>query len=456
MSKDEKENGKEFTFIKEQILPKKRSKTKKICLSLCVTVLLALVFGIVARIAFIVSEPFVNRLLGIDTNKKQVVFGSNEENALDSSGQAYGTNQGQTANETTDVTDHVSGDDFGENSENTTVNKNYYYEEKIEANLSDFENMYADLKKLVVSSMKSIVTITCVEVDVDALENPYEKQTELPGLVVGNNGIEFLILVPYDEIKHASYLRATFSGNMEVRAELEEYDENTGLAIVSVLLGKLSSSVIENTKVAILGESFLLTNGAPVAALGSPNGIMDSYDFGIVTNSSQAVYLPDLRLDLFYTNMLMSEKGLGYVIDLDGAVIGIITSRYWESEEETIHPVIGISRVKSLIEKMVNGKERVSLGIVAQELTEEALEDAGISYGIYVYEVVPKSSAYDAGLQSGDIITALDKHAVAGINSFMNIVDTLTYKSEVVVSIIRYSHGSAKEMDLNITVGKVN
>lgn len=459
MSKDEKDNGKEYTFIKEQILPRKRSRAKKMCISFSATVLLAVVFGIVARIAFIVSEPFVNRLLGIDTNKKQVVFNSSDEGSP--KGQAFAGVEDETASKTLEGTENLETEDknsegLEEGIENTTVNKNYYYEEKVAADIDDFTNMYVDLKKLAVSCSESLVSITCVEEDVDVLENPYEKQTKIPGLVVGNNGIQFLILVSYDEIKDASYLRATFSENMVVHADLEEYDENTGLAIVSVLLSKLSSSVIEDTKVATLGESYLLTNGTPVIAIGSPNGINESFDFGMVTNVMQPVYLTDLKLDLFYTNILISETGLGYVVDLDGAVVGIITSRYWELSKEPIHPVIGISRVRSLIEKMVNGKARASLGIVAQDMSADALMDAGINYGIYVSSVVTKSPAYHAGLQSGDIITSIDQRAVGGLYSFVNIIDDLTYKSEVMVSIIRYSHGEPKEIVLEMTVDKVN
>ena len=471
MSKDEKDDGKEFTFIKEHILPKRKSRLKRVCISLGTTVVLAIVFGMVARIAFIVSEPLINRILGIDTNKKQVSFNTGTEG--NNGEQKDTTASGKDSTETNPSDLEASGDpniesntdtedneteesgQTGEDNESKTVNNTYYIEKKVAATLEDFTTMYSELRKIASKASASMVTITRAQESVDLLNNPYETETEAPGLVVANNGVEFLILVSYDEVKEASYLMATFTGNVQVEANLAEYDESTGLAIVSVDLNDLSSYVIEETTVANLGESYLLSNGTPVLAIGSVNGISNSFDFGIVTNSSGVVYIPDMKLDLFYTSIVTSTSGLGYIVNLDGSVVGIINNSFRQESEESIGAVIGISRVKKLIEKMVNGEERVYVGIVAEDMPEDALTDAGINYGVYVSEVISKSPAYKAGIQSGDIIVSVNDSPVGGVNSFVSILDNMTYKSEITVGIVRFNNETAKNMKLTLTVGKV-
>lgn len=473
MSKDEKNDGKEFTFIREQILPKKKSKLKKIFVSLGATVVLAVLFGIIARIAFIVSEPVINRILGIDTNKKQVTFASGDENnnpngqeqsaavslrdedtQEDDDTEAVGTDSEQQDSEN-EPSVSVEPEEEAVSEESTTVNNTYYVEKKISASITDFITMYSDLKKVASQAFTSIVTVTCTEEAVDVLNNPYEKQTDTPGLIVANNGVEFLLLVSYEQVKDASYLEATFTGNICVEAKLQEYDENTGLAVLSVELEKLSNYVIDETAVANLGESYLLTNGTPVLAVGAPNGISNSFDFGIVTNCTGVVYVTDLKLDLFYTSIVTSQDGLGYIVNLDGAIVGIISNHFNEDSSQNICTVIGISRVKKLIEKMVNDKERVYLGIVAEDMPVDALTDAGISYGIYVTEVVAESPAYEAGIQNGDIIVSIDESPVGGVNSYVSILDTLSYKSEVTIGVVRFNNGTSKEIELPLTVGRV-
>lgn len=475
MSKDEKDDGKEFTFIKEHILPKRKSRLKRICISFSTTVALAIVFGTVARIAFIVSEPLINRILGIDSQKKQVSFNTGTDNnnggmndtvassnvSTDEKTSEEETNASSNPETNSDTKEDGSGEDGknsnheGEDNESTTVNNTYYVEKKVAATVTDFTTMYSDLRKIANEASTSLITITSTRESVDLLDNPYETETMSPGLVVANNGVEFLILVSYDEVKEASYLKATFTGNIEVEAKLTEYDKNTGLAIVSVDLKELSSYVIEETTVANLGESYLLANGTPVLAIGSVNGICNSFDFGIVTNSTGVIYTTDMKLDLFYTSIVTSESGLGYIVNLDGSVVGIVTNSFREEADEHICTVIGITRVKKLIEKMVNGQDRVYFGIVAEDMPAEALTDAGINYGVYVSEVISKSPAYQAGIQSGDIIVSINESPVGGVNSFVSILDTLEYKSEITVGIVRFTNETAKNMELTLTVGKV-
>lgn len=466
MSKDEKDNGKEFTFIKEQILPKKKSRLKKVCVSLGATLVLAVLFGVVARIAFIVSEPVISRLLGIDTNKRQVTFSSSTEsssgNNEDTSAVVKDEKEDTQELEPDPAVKPLDGEDQEDDdkdsdqndSDTKTVNNNYYIEKKVAANINDFTTMYSDLKKIANKAFSSIVTITCIKESVDVLENPLETYTQTPGLVVGNNGVEFLILVSEDDVKDTETLEATFIGNVQVEAKLMEHDSNTGLAILSVPLDSLSSYVIDETVVANLGESYLLANGTPVLAIGSPNGVSNSFDFGIITNCTGIVYLTDLKLDLFYTSIVTSSDGMGYIINLDGSVVGII-SNHFSKDSSNVCTVIGISRVKKLIEKMVNGKERAYIGLVTEDMPAEALLDAQISYGIYVSEVVAKSPAYTAGIQGGDIIVSINDSPVGGVNSFVSLLDNMEYKSEITVNIVRFNNGTPKNMDLTLTVGRV-
>ncbi len=472
MSKDEKDSGKEFTFIKEQIIPKKRNRMKKFVLGLVTTVIFAAVFGIVSRIVFVESEAFVNHILGIKSSNGQEdkVTQNNgqsiQESTLEASQENVQSNDSTLDNtkEEDTTTNIVQGtkieqneDKMGEQTQEITQEISpEYTEQKIAPTLNDVETIYSEYRKLAMKTSQSIVTVTSIEETVDLLHNPCEIENLLPGLVIKNDEREILILVDYAQIKGAKELTITFSGNIKAKAKILQYDESTNLAVVSVDSRDLSDFTIKNTKVATLGESYNLINGTPVFALGSPNGLMNSLDFGIVTNCSGVAYITDMKLDLFYTNIVTAENGLGYIFNLEGEVVGIITHSSIKKVEPKICTVIGISRIRKIINRMIAGSEHILFGVVAEDMKSCDLEDAGIHYGVYVSEVVSKSPAYTAGIQAGDIIETLNGQPVGSINTFTNFLDSFHYKDEITVGIVRYSKETPVKKELALTIGKVN
>lgn len=469
MSKDRNEDGKEFTFINEQILSKKKNRMKKMVGSITLTMILAVLFGVVARVAFIASDPWINRLLGNDTRKKQVAFQSGteypdkgvgdfqeSEPMEDYAGEedTLQRNPGlESPTQTDDPEASIDGEEKDE-TEATTIHNTYYIEKKIAATVNDYVSMYSELRRIANEASKSIVTITRVQANKDVLNNEYEVETKAPGLIIADNGVELFILISYQEIKDATTLIATFSDDVEIRASLVDYDETTGLGIVAVQLEDIPEYTMKEVVVATLGESYWLSNGTPILAIGAVNGVDHSFDFGIVTSCSVPWYVVDMKLDLFYTNIMISSDGLGYMLSLDGAIVGIVTNTKQENTTEPICAVLGVSKVKKLIERMINGDERIYVGVIAEDVPDKILVDAGVNSGVYVSEVISKSPAYVAGIQSGDIINTINGLPVGGVNQYVNILEQLTYKEEIKVSIARFQNGVVKTIETAFCVGK--
>jgi len=477
MSKDERDNGNEFTFIKEQILPKRRSRFKKVCVSLGATLVLAVVFGTIARIAFILSEPFVSRLLGVESERRSIVLNSGEKELEQSKGNESVSSvsgqpsdpvktqpqipQGKQVTEVPPAIDPEKKEENGKEEKNKdkkeqkTVNNTYYVQKKVSADVQDFAAMYADLRRIANQSSTSIVNIVCAQKNVDVLENPYVTKTEAPGVVVAKDEETIFILTTCEKVMAASYLKAFFSGSVSADAKIEAIDDESGLAILSVQSSDLSEYANSDTKTAKLGESYILCAGTPVIAVGAPNGVSGSFDFGMVTNSSGKISIIDANLDVFYTNNVTSQKGEGFIVNLSGEIVGIMTNHFNSSKKEQICMAIGISSVKKLIEKLVNHEEQVYLGIIAEDMPADALADAEISYGIYVSEVISRSPAYDSGIQNGDIITSINDNPILGTSGLMNVKDTLKYRDEIVLGIVRFVKNTPRNMKIKLTVGKL-
>ena len=85
----------EHPFIREKIVNKRKSKIKRFLLLSCGAVVLAALFGVVSRFCFVVSEPFVNKMLGISPTpvptqplRNEVTLPLSQEEPTPTAGQA--------------------------------------------------------------------------------------------------------------------------------------------------------------------------------------------------------------------------------------------------------------------------------------------------------------------------------------------------------------------------------
>lgn len=456
MSKAEKDSDDtKFTFIKEQIVPKKKSKVKKVIVSLGTTACLAVVFGIIARVAFIVSEPFINDLFGFETNKQEVYFPSDMgEDGTDTASKPQGGDSIGNTSESIEAEQEVNGEkEIEEGEEGKTVNNTFIVEKKISATAKDFIAMMDEVKNIAINANYSLATIKCIKKGVDWLNNPYDMERITTGLIVANNGTDLLILTQLKEVDDADHIKVSFSGSKEHNGLILDQDKETNLAIVTVALKDMKDSVRVKTKIARLGESYSISNGTPIIAVGCPNGLVGSMDFGWITYKNGVAYITDHRLDLFHTNLSITENGEGFILNMAGDVIGIITHDFYEDNDANINTFIGISKIKRLIKKLANNEHRLYFGIIAEDMPSKALKKAGVKSGIYVNEVEANSPAYIGGIQSGDIIMSINELAVGSMNSFMNAMEHFTVRDKVKVKVMRTTKDGSKELEMSVILG---
>jgi S1-C subfamily serine protease len=289
---------------------------------------------------------------------------------------------------------------------------------------------------------------------VDYFDNEYEEASSTSGLIVANNDVELLILVSLNRIEDAKKIKVTFSDYLEVDASLQGYDSDLNLAVISIKLEDIPQSKMNSLTPATLGESFALSVGTPILALGNPNGYVGSMEMGMITSFGSSSYITDDEIDLFNTDVAYNENGDGVIVNMKGEVIGIITNELKGELNQNINTAIGISRIKKTIESLVSNTERVYFGIKAADMTESALEKADIENGICITEVEVDSPALLAGLQNGDIITALNDTPVMSVNSFQSIISIYKPKTSVKVTISRNTKGKYKNKEIQVVLAK--
>lgn len=236
-------------------------------------------------------------------------------------------------------------------------------------------------------------------------------------------------------------------------AEVIGYDTDCDLAVLKIDVSGLTP--------AEFGDSDSLMLGQSVIAIGNPLGfdLMNTVTSGIVSGLNRNITINDKAMNLIQTDTAInSGNSGGPLINKSGQVIGInsskMSSSYGSASIEGIGFAIPSNETARIIDDLmeygyVTGKPQ--LGISCQDVTEDISRMYNMPVGVYVTDVSDGSAAEKAGLQSGDIITAVDGVDVETAEELNAKKNTHTAGDKIEVTYMR----NGKENTAEITLDEV-
>ena len=430
-------------FMRERIKQKPVNK-KKLLRRTIITAVMAVVFGIVACLTFLILEPVINNWLYPEEEPEEVQF---QEETV-------------TQEEEMSPEDMLTEEMIDEEEEETYIElEDAQIEEllsQVTFGISEYQSLYSELAALAKDVGRSMVTVTGVTSDVDWINNPYESEAEASGVIVADNGRDLLILVSMKNIRNAERILVTFCNNTKAEAEIVKEDESTGLAILSVPLSLMEEITINTIKIASLGSSSAGSlTGIPVIAVGSPTGTSGSVSYGIITSGGTVIDHVDSAYKLITTDIYGSTNATGVIVNMKGMVIGIIDNSYNSRDRGNLISAYGITELKKTITKMSNNQARAYLGIHGTDVPQEAYLESGVPLGAYVMEIEMDSPAMAAGIQSGDVITQIGETEIANYNGLLNILYNANPHEVITITLMRQGIEGFQRMNVEVTLGEM-
>ena len=421
MAEEKRREEQEFSFVKEKIKkqPFYQNKTLR---RAALQLIFSVVCGAVACFVFVIVHPWMERTFG-EQEMTEITIPQEEEE--------------ETVTEPQEET---------EDEEPVVIT------EPRELEVEDYADLYTKLKEVADTAGKSLVTVTASSSGTDWFNETYESRRELSGLLVGNNGVELLILAPYSQVEGADTLQAAFADGSTLAAVLKNYDSVTDLAVLSVNLADVEEDTLESIRMAELGSSKSLKAGEPVIAVGSPAGIAGSVKYGNLVASGYKVSVIDGEYNLLITDMERSEKGSGVVLNLSGQVIGLLEDSYLNSSNEGALTAYAISDMKDIIEHLSNSQDLVYMGIHGTDVTEEISEAQGIPAGVYVTGMEADSPAMNSGIQAGDIITEINGKTITSLSQIREMLLKFSREQVIQVVVMRQGKDGYKEIECSVTL----
>ena len=172
---------------------------------------------------------------------------------------------------------------------------------------------------------------------------------------------------------------------------------------------------------------------------------------GTVTADDVPTELADADYRRMTTDMNGSSASTGALISLRGQVLGIISPA---ASSGNVLTATGISGIKPLIARLSNGKEKAYAGIFGADVTEAIAAEQEMPTGCYVRRTAMNSPAMQAGVRSGDVITAWDDDPVAGWNDLAGRIGAADPEDEIELTLARSDGTTWNELTVTLTLTK--
>ena len=285
-----------------------------------------------------------------------------------------------------------------------------------------------------VVSVVEAVSPSVVHVQVRGARRGTVAQGSGSGTILSPDGI---VLTNNHVVEGAASIELALTDSRRFAARVLGRDPDTDIAV-------LRADTSDRLPAARLGNSKKLKAGQIAIAIGNPLGFESTVTAGIISAVGRSLRAQNGRLigDVIQTDAALNPGNSGgplvnsraEVVGVNTAVIlgaqGICFSVAANTAQHVLTQVLQHGRVR-----------RARLGIAGDQvaLPQRLKARTGLTQdsAVRVVEVQPGSPAQSGGLEPGDVIVALDKDVVTGIDDIARILDGSRIDKRVAVRILR-------------------
>lgn len=256
------------------------------------------------------------------------------------------------------------------------------------------------------------------------------------GFVIRSDGYILTNNHVVENVVRSGTLTVAFNDGKSVRGKIVGVNQAYDLAVIKVSRTGVPALQFGNSDKVQVGDS--------VIAIGSPLGLSGTVTSGIISAKNRAVTAGDGTGEGSFINALQTDAAInpgnsgGPLVDLTGAVVGVNSAiATLGSSYDGQSGSIGLGFAIPINQARRTAEELIKTGKSSYPILGVSVDTSYSEGGARVASVSPDSPAESAGIQEGDIITALDGRAVANSDELIVAIRDKSPGDRVSVTLLR-------------------
>lgn len=342
-----------------------------------------------------------------------------------------------------------------------TQNSNY----KLVGNFNNNSVSNADFTFAAEKSVNSVVHIKTTSEHVNNLnydpftelffgpqsrQQNYLQQASGSGVIISEDGY---IVTNNHVIAGADKIEVVLNNKKAYEAKIIGTDPSTDVALIKISEQSLPFLSYGNSETIKIGEWVL--------AVGNPFNLESTVTAGIISAKGRNNILDNSKrpIESFIQTDAAVNPGNsgGALVNTNGELVGINTAIASNNGAYQGYSfAVPVNIVKKVVSDLIEfgTVQRAYIGVSIRDIDSKFAKEKGISQlnGIYVNGIADGGSAFDAGMQLGDIITKIQNINVATYSAMQEQLSKYRPGDKITVTVLRDN----KEKELNLVLKSLN
>lgn len=262
------------------------------------------------------------------------------------------------------------------------------------------------------------------------------------GVIIAPNGT---IVTNHHVVDGANEITVVLADHREFEAKVLGSDERSDLAVLKI------DTKGERLPSLSFGDSDALEVGDLVLAIGNPYGFSQSVTSGIVSALSRSKGPNDYGTFIQTDAAINPGNSGGALVNMAGQLVGINS---WIASPTGSYVGIGFAIPSSLVKAVLNSITSVGkvvhpyVGLAGQAVTQEIAQSLKLPHpgGVLISHVIKGGPAAQAGIEVGDVVTAVNGKVVDDPEAMRFRLATLPVGSAAHLTVMR--KGVEKTLDV--------
>ena len=283
---------------------------------------------------------------------------------------------------------------------------------------------------------------------------PQYREGSGSGVIISTDGY---IVTNNHVIDNATTVEVTLNDKRKFDAKVIGTDPSTDIALLKI--------EADNLPIISFGNSDNLRIGEWVLAVGNPFNLTSTVTAGIVSAKARNINIlnAEMKIESFIQTDAAVNPGNsgGALVNTRGELIGINTAIASQTGSYTGYsfavPISIVSKVVADL-KEFSVVQRAVLGVQIADINNELAKEKNLTTlkGAYIAAVQENSSAADAGLKEGDIITAINNQTINSVAELQEQISRYRPGNDIKVNYIRDGKNQSIIVTLKNRSGNTN